>query len=33
MNCMLVELVHTMIAALQLPEFLWELAVAHTVYL
>jgi len=30
---MLVELAHVMIMDSKLPEFLWELAVAHTVYL
>jgi hypothetical protein len=32
-NCMLVELARVMIIALKVPEFLWEHAIAHTVYL
>jgi transposase InsO family protein len=32
MNCMLVELARTMLLASKLPEFLWELAVAHAAY-
>jgi transposase InsO family protein len=33
MNRTLVELTHTMLNAQKLPEFLWEAAVAHAVYL
>ena len=33
MNRMLVELAHTMLMAAQLPEFLWEPAIAHAAYL
>jgi len=33
MNRMLVELAHAMINAHELPEFLWELAIAHAAYL
>lgn len=33
MNHMLVELAHTMLTATELPEFLWEPAVAHAAYM
>jgi len=33
MNCTLVELACTMLTASELPEFLWEAAVAHAAYL
>ena len=33
MNCTLLELARAMINAMRIPEFLWELAVAHAAYL
>jgi len=33
MNCMLVKLARAMLSASELPEFLWEAAVAHVAYL
>jgi hypothetical protein len=33
MNCTLVELARAMLIAAKLPEFLWEPAIEHSVYL
>ena len=33
MNWMLEELVHVMLTGAKLPEFLWELVIAHAIYL
>ena len=32
-NCMLVELAHVMLHGQEMPEFLWEYAVSHLVYI